>query len=183
MFGNIALIAASALGGIHNPFHQFVAIAGIAPAVGAALISGIPWLLSLLFGGGGGNDQTSTTTSETTNPTYRSPALGLMEPGILSALLGNARSMGGAGMPGGVSRFGGSANSMFSDIIGLLSKEWPTIMKGYGDGATKTDPSCDIKCKARYGPGQLSNDPAALADCIATCNRRGAAPQTPGTPA
>jgi len=90
-------------------------------------------LISSLFGGGGGNQQEQTTTSETTNPRYRSPALGMMEPGILSALLWNAQAMGGAGMPGGVSRFGGNADSMFEDILALLSKEWPTIMEEYSN--------------------------------------------------
>jgi hypothetical protein len=111
-------------------------------------------LLSSLFGGGGGNDQSQTTTSETTPSKYRSPALGLMEPGILSALLGNAQAMGGAGMPGGKSRFGGDANSMFSDVIAQLSKEWPKIMGEYGGGDVN---SCRQKCeKETGGLGQKS---------------------------
>lgn len=97
-----------------------------------ALIMSGGGLLAQLFGGG---NQSQTTTSETTNPTYRSPALGLMEPGILSALLGNAQAMGGAGMPGGVSRFGGNADTMFGDIMAYLQKEWPNIMAGYGGSA------------------------------------------------
>jgi len=110
-------------------------------------------LLGSLFGGGG-DKREQTTKSETTPSKYRSPALGLMEPGILSALLGNAQAMGGAGMPGGVSRFGGNADSMFSDIIGLLSKEWPTIMGEYGGGDVN---SCRQKCeKEAGGLGQKS---------------------------
>jgi len=161
-----ALIAASAAGPIHSPF----ILAGlpvflIAPAVGAALISGIPWLLSLLFGGGGGNEQEQTTTSETTNPKYRSPALGMMEPGILSALLGNAQAMGGAGMPGGVSRFGGNADSMFEDILGLLQKDWPNIMGEYGAGMKGDVNECRRKCeKETIGKGQ-----AAYSECFKTC--------------
>ena len=96
-------------------------------------------LLGSLFGGGG-DKQEQTTTSETTPSKYRSPALGLMEPGILSALLGNAQAMGGAGMPGGRSRFGGNANSMFADIIAQLSKEWPTIMGEYQKPTTPATP-------------------------------------------
>jgi len=117
-------------------------------------------LLGSLFGGGGGDDQTQTTKSETTPSKYRSPALGMMEPGILSALLGNAQALGGAGMPGGVSRFGSGANSMFSDIIGLLSKEWPTIMSEYGK--PKTDPAvakgvaCEQKCRHIIGTDETS---------------------------
>ena len=87
--------------------------------------------LSSLFGGGG-DEQTQTTTSETDSQKYRSPLLGAMEPSIISALLGNAQSLGGAGMPGGVSRFGSNANTMFSDVISLLSKEclrlWESII-------------------------------------------------------
>ena len=93
-------------------------------------------LLGSLFGGGG-DKREQTTTSETTPSKYRSPALGMMEPGILSALLGNAQALGGAGMPGGVSRFGSGANSMFSDIMALLSKEWPTIMEEYNNATKK----------------------------------------------
>lgn len=107
-----------------------------------ALLFGGGSLLSSLFGGGGGGDeQTQTTTSETTNPRYRSPALGMMEPGILSALLGNMQSMGGAGMPGGVSRFGSGAESMFSDVLALLQKDWPNIMNEYenGGGASRNN--------------------------------------------
>jgi hypothetical protein len=103
-------------------------------------------LLSSLFGGGGGDEQSQTTTSETTNPTYRSPALGMMEPGILSALLGNAQALGGAGMPGGVSRFGSGADSMFGDIIGLLSKDWGNIMKEYNPGGG-VDEAKALNCK------------------------------------
>jgi len=110
-------------------------------------------LLSSLFGGGG-NDQEQTTTSETTNPRYRSPLLGAMEPSIISALLGNAQSLGGAGMPGGVSRFGGDADSMFSDIISLLSKEWPTIMKEYNTGSSTANTTlspCHARCASLKG--------------------------------
>jgi hypothetical protein len=90
-------------------------------------------LLSSLFGGGGGDEQSQTTTSETTNPTYRSPALGMMEPGILSALLGNAQALGGAGMPGGVSRFGSGA-------------DWGNIMKEYNPGGG-VDEAKALNCK------------------------------------
>jgi hypothetical protein len=108
----------------------------------------IAMALASLFGGGGSSDQGQTTTSETTNPTYRSPALGLMEPGILSALLGNAQAFGGAGMPGGVSRFGGNADSMFGDILGLLKQDWPNIMAGYNKGDLNT---CRQKCEKETG--------------------------------
>jgi hypothetical protein len=123
------------------------------PATLMMLIMGGSSILSSLFGGGG-NDQSQTTTSETTNPTYRSPALGMMEPGILSALLGNAQAMGGAGMPGGKSRFGGNADTMFQDVIGLLMKDWPNIKNEYGGGDVV---SCRQKCeKEAGGLGQKS---------------------------
>jgi hypothetical protein len=122
-------------------------------------------LLSSLFGGGGGNDQSQTTTSETTPSKYRSPALGLMEPGILSALLGNAQALGGAGMPGGVSRFGGNADSMFSDVIAQLSKEWPTIMGEYNNPKS-TDACQDCQKYSQNGPNANAN---YYSQCMAKC--------------
>jgi hypothetical protein len=76
-----------------------------------------------------------------------------MEPGILSALLGNAQAMGGAGMPGGVSRFGGNADSMFEDILGLLQKDWPNIMSEYNNPTdTKENQQiCRAKCSRLNG--------------------------------
>lgn len=131
-----------------------------------ALLFGGGSLLSSLFGGGGGGDeQTQTTTSETTNPRYRSPALGMMEPGILSALLGNMQSMGGAGMPGGVSRFGSGAESMFSDVLALLQKDWPNIKTEYGSPSGMDVNGCRRKCeKETIGKGQKSYQ-----DCFDSC--------------
>jgi hypothetical protein len=119
--------------------------------------------LSSLFGGGG-DEQTQTTTSETDSQKYRSPLLGAMEPSIISALLGNAQSLGGAGMPGGVSRFGSNANTMFSDVISLLSKEWPTIMGEYNNPTNENQSTgvCKEKCKSFLGTNQYK-------DCFSKC--------------
>jgi hypothetical protein len=89
----------------------------------------------------------------------------MMEPGILSALLGNAQALGGAGMPGGVSRFGGNADSMFEDILGLLQKDWPNIMSEYGAPGKLTDNECRRKCeKETVGKGQKD-----YSDCFMKC--------------
>jgi len=109
----------------------------------------LPLVLSFLFSSGG-DKQTQETTSETTNPRYRSPALGLMEPGILSALMGNMQALGGAGMPGGKSRFGPNSDAMFNDVLAMLMKEWPAIQEGYNNPAPeKKKPLTSI------GPGVL----------------------------
>jgi hypothetical protein len=75
-----------------------------------------------------------------------------MEPGILSALLGNAQAMGGAGMPGGKSRFGGNADTMFQDVISMLMKEWPTVKEEYNK---PTEPINATKKKTIVSPGTL----------------------------
>jgi hypothetical protein len=139
-----------------------------------ALLIGGGSLLSSLFGGGGGNQQEQTTTSETTNPKYRSPALGMMEPGILSALLGNAQALGGAGMPGGVSRFGGNADSMFEDILGLLQKDWPNVMGEYGSGSAPGNvQNCIKKCEESTGDKSHSKGP--YVNCFLECKEKGGA--------
>jgi len=133
------------------------------PATLMMLIMGGSSILSSLFGGGGGNDQSQTTTSETTPSKYRSPALGLMEPGILSALLGNAQAMGGAGMPGGRSRFGGNANTMFQDVIDRLMQEWPTIKEEYNN-PKETCQQCQQY--SQNGPNANAN---YYSQCMAKC--------------
>jgi len=159
-----ALIAASIVGPVHSPaIFAGLPVFLIAPAVGAALISLAPWVFNLLFGGGGGDDQTQTTTSETTPSKYRSPALGLMEPGILSALLGNAQAMGGAGMPGGKSRFGGNADTMFQDVISMLMKEWPTVKDEYNN-PKETCQQCQQY--SQNGPNANAN---YYSQCMAKC--------------
>lgn len=134
------------------------------PIIGGALIGLLPSILSLLFGGGKSKpqQQTQTTTSETTNPKYRSPALGIMEPAILNMLLGNANAMGGFGMPGGVSRFGPDFSSMMGDIVKLLGKEWPTIMSEYQKPVVTPAAACAERCKGiAGGPGYQT--------CISQC--------------
>jgi hypothetical protein len=116
-------------------------------------------LLSLF--GKSGNKQQQTTTTEQANPNWQSPLLGLMDPMIASMLLGNAQSLGGAGMPGGVSRFGGTSGTMMNDIMSLLQNEWPTIMGKYGDNST-----CQQKCKKQY-----ANDRTLYSECIKACNQ------------
>lgn len=122
-----------------------------------------PSLLQLLFGGGG-DEQTQTTETTTDNPRYRSPALGFMEPGALSAILGNMQAMGGAGMPGGISRFGGNADTMFSDILAMLKEAWPTVKSEYTKG---DEASCRKKCEMEAA--QSGGSQKVYSECLRRC--------------
>ncbi len=133
---------------------------------------GAPIIDSLL----GGQDNTTTQTTETPPQTPFDPAYSMLSPALMSLLAQNVNRLSGAGFPGGK----GIGGDLMSDIIAQVSQAWPDIIAGYG-GSAKADPSCTTKCNARYGPGQLSSDPAALADCIKTCNARGGT--TPRVPA
>ena len=119
----------------------------------------IPSLLSLLFGGGDeqtttstSNNQTiqdlintinQTTTTTTPNTKYTSPAVGLMDPTIISSLIGNMQSLSGAGMPGGKSRLGAGTTNYFNDILALLGEEWPTIMAEYRTPSKKASDTAE----------------------------------------
>jgi hypothetical protein len=134
------------------------------PIIVSALISTI---LPILFGGG--KKQQQTTTTEQDNPRYRSPAIGFMEPMILSMLTGNAQALGGAGMPGGVSRFGSGSGTMMNDVLSLLSKDWGGIMKGYSQ---KSATDCEAKCQQTYA--NYTDAPDAwkkLQECKAKCGQ------------
>jgi hypothetical protein len=130
-----------------------------------ALIVGT--ILASLFGGSKGQKQTTTT--EQTDPRYRSPAIGFMEPLILSMLTGNAQAMGGAGMPGGASRFGEGSSTMMNDVLSLLGKDWGGIMKGY-DQKGGTD--CEAKCRQTYSEHTDAPDAwKKFQECKAKCGQ------------
>ena len=124
-------------------------------------------ILASLFGGS--KKQGQTTTTEQDNPRYRSPAIGFMEPMILQMLTGNAQALGGAGMPGGVSRFGSGSGTMMNDVLSLLSKDWGGIMKGYEQ---KGGADCEAKCQQTYA--NYTDAPDAwkkLQECKAKCGQ------------
>ncbi|MFA5378629.1 MAG: hypothetical protein WC455_22940 [Dehalococcoidia bacterium] len=97
-------------------------------------------ILPSLFGGGG-DEQTQTTTTETDSG-YQSPMLGMLDPYITKALLGNFSRLQGAGFPKGLQNLG--LGGMNTDIFSLLDQEWPEIMKQYqtkkatGGGSSST---------------------------------------------
>lgn len=127
MFGQLAQVAMSMTSGIHNPFHGtlFPLFVGWIEF----LVPLIPWVASLLFGSG--SEKSQTTTTETPFKGWQSPLMGAMDPTIWSGLIGNAQALGGAGMPGGKSRWGQGTNDMFANILSLIKNEWPQVMSEY----------------------------------------------------
>jgi len=122
-------------------------------------------ILASLFGKGGKQQQTTTT--EQANPNYQSPLLGMMDPLIASMLVNNSQALGGAGMPGGVSRFGSSSGTMMNDILSLLQNEWPNISKGY---AGKSSADCEGKCRETYAQNTAAPDALKkFQECKAKC--------------
>ncbi len=103
----------------------------------------IAMALASLFGGG--NSQRQTTTTEQQPRGYQSPMLGLLDPYITKALLGNYSRLQGAGFPDGLQNLG--LGDMTNDIYSLLAKSWPEITKGYSQ---KDSTDCEAKCRQTY---------------------------------
>ena len=92
-----------------------------------------PSIAGGIFGGNKNrNQQTTETVTEQTDPRYKSPTLGALDPFVLKMLIGNLGSFSKAGMPGGADRFG--MGDWSKQLIAMLDSQYPKILGALGGG-------------------------------------------------
>lgn len=99
---------------------------------GLVLASLIPTIANLLFGGSKSSEeqrkQVTETVTEQPPPRPFDPGYGLLSPFLLNTMLQRFGQLSGAGMPTGTPALGAD---WIKDILELLSRSWPDILKGY----------------------------------------------------
>ncbi len=144
------------------------------PVIGGALISLIPSLWNLIFGGDE-NKATQTTVTEQPFRGWQSPSLGLLDPVLLKAFLGNVGRLQGAGFPKGMQDLG--IGGMTGDIFDLIGKEWPNIMKGYGGGqkttGTEERNALSKRCEDHCRNDIVGKDAISYQNCFGQCMNTG----------
>jgi hypothetical protein len=171
MFGQIANIATSMVGNIHQPSISFIPFLGWLEF----LIPLIPWLFEGIFGkgdtAGTTQDQTQTTTTTALPSGYQSPTLGLNDLLMQAALGKNLSIFGGAGLPRGQT----IAPDFLKDFMSLIGSSYTDLQKKTTNPAPiiPTIPSAEEKATVCKNKCSYIWDGNGRETCYQTCMRGG----------